>query len=271
MDKAGVDRSLIRLVHGDRERVDSARYFFDNRVRGGTEACFVIQLTIRGRAFLELEGEVQEVARGDAMLYEHGEQSSYGFYPEDSEVYELEWIGFYGGPASELFAAARAKFGSVLRLPESSDARAEFARVLEVARSGGGDRFSRAALLYSLLLSLFRLPEQQGVESAPEERALEIMHNEFARQWNVKSIAGRLDCSREHLTRRFRERYGVSPARALRDIRLERACELLKATRLSVGEVAARCGMPDHNAFHGAFRKRYGVSPGNYRLLDTSI
>lgn len=43
------------------------------------------------------------------------------------------------------------------------------------------------------------------------------------------------------------------------------ALELLCQTRASIGEIAAQCGFQEPSAFHRAFKKWTGESPGRYR------
>ena len=59
--------------------------------------------------------------------------------------------------------------------------------------------------------------------------------------------------------------YGQSIHAWLRDRRLERAAELLRASRLSVLGVAQAVGYGSASQFSAAFRQRYGTAPGQYR------
>ncbi|OUW19173.1 MAG: AraC family transcriptional regulator, partial [Opitutales bacterium TMED158] len=45
----------------------------------------------------------------------------------------------------------------------------------------------------------------------------------------------------------------------------EEAARLLRSTRLSMCEIALRCGFYDQSAFSKALRKRNGVAPRRYR------
>lgn len=253
---------LIRVQLTQRQQITSSSYAWNNRARGKAAHC-VLQRVVAGRVRWEKEGHVQDVGPGQVILFTHNEESSY-FYPEDgSEPYLTEWIGFTDGPAPALVGAIREQCGSVITLPKSSDCHVLFQQTLLAVEKGTVDRFQVGALMYELLLSFFRLPLQ--TDTRPEVRAHHLLLNAVSRPTNIKEIAATLKVSREHLTRSYREAFGVSPAEALRELRLQRACELLQVTTLDVQEIAVQCGMPEVNTFHRAFRRRFGISPQQFR------
>jgi AraC-like DNA-binding protein len=49
------------------------------------------------------------------------------------------------------------------------------------------------------------------------------------------------------------------------DLRRDIAIDLLSSGSVTVAEVAARTGFQETSAFHRAFKKWTGVSPGTYR------
>ncbi|HEY3671397.1 MAG TPA: helix-turn-helix transcriptional regulator [Acidimicrobiia bacterium] len=61
----------------------------------------------------------------------------------------------------------------------------------------------------------------------------------------IAALAAETGYSRQHLTRRFRDEFGLSPKRAGRVMRFDRARRLLASPDLTVGRVAAQCGYAD--------------------------
>jgi len=70
-----------------------------------------------------------------------------------------------------------------------------------------------------------------------------------------------------HVTRAFRQRYGVTPGEYQRIRRLERAAHLLVDCRAPVAEVAFSCGFADQAHLTRRFVETYGVTPTAYRRL----
>ena len=56
----------------------------------------------------------------------------------------------------------------------------------------------------------------------------------------------------------------------LNDYRLARAAEMLRATDLSLLEIAARSGFENFSYFNRMFKRKYGISPGKYRDIKSS-
>ena len=68
----------------------------------------------------------------------------------------------------------------------------------------------------------------------------------------------------------FKQLTGVTFTAYLNRVRIERACELLRSeSRLSINEVAARCGYNSASQFISTFEKLMGLTPGAYRKLPS--
>lgn len=85
-------------------------------------------------------------------------------------------------------------------------------------------------------------------------------------QLTVDVVATRLGCSRAQLYRVFSAR-GASVATHLREIRLQWAAHLLgQQPHIPIGTIALQCGYGGPIAFNKAFRRRYDMTPGDWRV-----
>ncbi len=82
----------------------------------------------------------------------------------------------------------------------------------------------------------------------------------------LETIASRLYVSRSHLSRIFRRVTGVAFADYVRDIRMNMACRLLRATNSKNEEIVALCGIKDIPTFYRQFKARMGMTPYQYRM-----
>jgi len=80
----------------------------------------------------------------------------------------------------------------------------------------------------------------------------------------LQKLAQELCVSGTTLQRRLQQE-GQSYQRVKDDLRRDIAIDLLSSASLTVAEVAARTGFQETSAFHRAFKKWTGVSPGAYR------
>ncbi|MCX4983572.1 AraC family transcriptional regulator [Streptomyces sp. NBC_00572] len=96
-------------------------------------------------------------------------------------------------------------------------------------------------------------------------RAVVMMATRFAEPWTIDSVAREVGMSRSAFTAAFRDLVGESPARYLAARRMQEAGRLLTETSLPQSAVPARVGYQSAVGFHLAFRKWFGVTPGEYR------
>jgi transcriptional regulator GlxA family with amidase domain len=81
----------------------------------------------------------------------------------------------------------------------------------------------------------------------------------------VSRLAAVAGVSERHLSRLFVEHVGRTPARLVRDARLEAASQLLAGTREPVATIARRCGFGSAESLRQAFVAWVGVSPSRFR------
>ena len=97
------------------------------------------------------------------------------------------------------------------------------------------------------------------------EQAIDYIKWNHSRGINVTDIADYIGISRTYLNHVFQKELGISSQKFLMDFRLHKAASLLTSSDLPVTEVSAEVGYDDSLAFSKAFKKKFGLSPKNYR------
>lgn len=98
------------------------------------------------------------------------------------------------------------------------------------------------------------------------ERAVSFIATHYARPLNVAWLAAKVSfVSPSQLRRLFHQRLGVSPLQHLKQVRLERAAQLLCSGADEVAVVARRSGYRNVSHFGRDFRRMHGVTPLAYR------
>lgn len=258
---------VFSVVHfaGDEVRTD-ASYYWDNAKRPDREA-IAVQRTLSGAGFFEFKVTRQLVPPGFAMLFAQNEPSRYGYPPEAGEPYRLQFVAFSPAASVEVvFGKLREDFGSVVRLPEDSEACALFVEILERTNAHTfRDRYHETELLVRMLLALYREQVEGTRTSDPIEFGYHYLHNRFRRPINLKDVADQCRVTREHFIREFTRRYRETPGVMLRRLRLEHARLMLESTAVSVEEVALASGFANSDTFCRAYRREYRTSPGEVR------
>lgn len=91
------------------------------------------------------------------------------------------------------------------------------------------------------------------------------VENNLARTWTVPEMAGVLGISAGQLRRVVKQHAGATPRLWLRNLRLERAADLLADPSLRIKEIQSLVGIADASHFARDFRDRFGTSPSEYR------
>ncbi len=78
-------------------------------------------------------------------------------------------------------------------------------------------------------------------------------------------VAHAVGFSPNYLSRRFRAAAGIGLHEYIVFVRLHHAARQLLSTSDSITDIALRCGFSDSNYFKDSFKKKYGVTPRNYR------
>ena len=105
----------------------------------------------------------------------------------------------------------------------------------------------------------------EAVEDPLVRRALALMRDTVERPLPLTALARRLSCQPRTLDRHFRARLGAPPGTVYRHLRLSAARKLIEDSRLSVSEIALRCGYDSPAALTRAFKQTYGTPPSILR------
>lgn len=120
------------------------------------------------------------------------------------------------------------------------------------------DAFRRSAKPYRALLS-------QTTHGYSIDMALAYIEENYQRDISVEDIARYVGLNRSYFGKLFKDTMGASPQRFLMGYRMEHACDLLRLTARSIGEVGQAVGYPNQLHFSRAFKNYFGVSPRAWR------
>ena len=113
------------------------------------------------------------------------------------------------------------------------------------------------------------LPEEEDPSPASGgdtfRALLSYIQSHYREKIKLKDVAQQFYLHPGYCSVLFSKNLGVSFPEYLTSIRMKKACELLKNTRLSVHEIAQQVGVEDYFYFNKIFKKSFGITPGEYR------
>lgn len=107
---------------------------------------------------------------------------------------------------------------------------------------------------------------QQRVARDRVEAVMAILRRDLVETPTLDQIAKEVGCSPFYLSRTFSKETGQTIPQSLRQLRMEKAAELLKTGRFNVTEVALEVGYNSLSHFSQAFHQIHGCCPGLYPM-----
>jgi AraC-like DNA-binding protein len=99
--------------------------------------------------------------------------------------------------------------------------------------------------------------------------ALALLHRRPAHAWTLSELAREVGAARTVVAERFARFLGEPPMTYLARWRLQLAARLLQTTRKNVLEVALDVGYDSEASFNRAFKREFGLPPGQFRRRQT--
>lgn len=199
---------------------------------------------------------------GNLIIYAPGEEQRYTFKSESSSL----WCHFGGKIVEELFNSCGIKSG-VYNLSPNKEIFECYSRVIQRFHQPGREKFANPALLeliYCISDALENpVRNNKGDVILPILTYININYN---KKLSLDALAKMSGYSKSRFSHIFSEVTGTTPTKYQNGIRLKVSCEMLSSTDYSINDIAFECGFSDPLYYSRIFRKKYNVSPTEYRL-----
>lgn len=107
-------------------------------------------------------------------------------------------------------------------------------------------------------------PQLHSEHTAKLKIVLEYIDLHYTEELSIAQLAALCYFSEYHFMRFFKKYVGMSCLDYIKNLRLEKAVELLEDGNLSTLEVSLSVGFHNLSYFHREFKKKYGMTPKNF-------
>ncbi len=187
-------------------------------------------------------------------------------YYKANTPWSIQWVGLYGQTVERYMKILSINGNQpVVKIEKYY----EMEKVLSELYDTSNERYeysscNQISLIYKFFSILLKNSSQKATCDVAES-AKKIIDYNFNNDISIKNIAKNLYVTTEYLTRKFTEKFSISPKEYLINKRIALAKKLLKESNASVLEISNSVGYFDQLYFSRIFKKREGESPLSYR------
>lgn len=129
--------------------------------------------------------------------------------------------------------------------------------------------FKASTYVSMLALALLEQAEAESSTGEPDyiKSIKEYFKANYSEKITMKALSDKYFLSEAHLQKQFKKHAGTSPANYLKQLRIEKAKQLLRTTPDSIAEIAEKSGFGDTSYFILVFKASESVTPLEYRKM----
>lgn len=221
-----------------------------------------------GQGILQIDDSTFSVYAGDAFLIP-AEQMSY-YEASSTDPWSYSWAGMTGLRATQyvqnILTAAPERY--VLRNLDIAKYAASIKKAAVLKETSAANYFLCETIIYELFFFLSQEVAHLTDPGSKSELATKIkfyIDAKYTEKLRLDELADRFAIHPNHLSRVFREAYGIAPKQYLQNLKLEKSAQMLSSSNMPIRLIAESLGFEDQHSFSKAFKKYRGVSPRDYR------
>lgn len=245
-----------------------AQYHYRERTAGCGQ--YILVYCAGGTGWIEVDSSRRIIKKDQFFIIPAHLPHAYG--SDNPDPWTIYWLHFSGEKAGD-FAGQTFSLKSLDSGENSRNSRRT--RLFEELYQNFSMGYSTENLEYSsiclwyLLGSFNYLPQFERIRGVQQhdivEKSILFMNENIGRDIELKSLADLCGYSVSHYSMVFKKKTSRSPIEYFINLKIQRACQMLDFTDLSIKEISLELAFEDQFYFSRIFKKVMGVSPFDYR------
>ncbi len=232
---------------------------------------FLIHCVLDGKGVFHSGNEHYQIKKGQGFLIY---PDTVTFYQADEqEPWSYAWIGLQGVKAEYYLKSAGLSGDSpVFNFHNAERINGIITKMLSVSIIDTHGELVTLSCLYDFLALLTQTGITGTNQKARQNRSelyirktIEYMEKNYSRHLEIEDIAQAIGLDRNYLGVIFKKGVNMTMKEFLTAFRVNRACELLEDSKLTIGDVSRSVGYDDPLLFSKVFKKIKNVSPSMFR------
>ena len=107
---------------------------------------------------------------------------------------------------------------------------------------------------------------ETSLQSRVEERGFSFIRNHFSEMITLEDVALAASTSKRNLSRVFQAKTGMTVVEVIHEMRIDKACRMLKRGNVTCTQVAFECGFGSVQQFNRVFKKHKHCAPRQWQV-----
>lgn len=250
----------------------NARHHFRQRRKGCKQFIFIY--CVEGCGWVKVYKNTFRVLPNQFIIIPKNAPHSY--WADEKTPWSIYWMHFDGSISSHIFEKYAERSLSPVTVPFTDERLALFGRIISVLSSGFNEqKIEYASIVCLNFLSSFiyydlELSTEPNNNDNLVDKIIDYLNNNIHKTITTQEIVENFHYSHSYLFSVFKKKTGYSIIHFFNLLKIQKACEYLNFTSLSVKEICFKMGFQDPLYFSRLFKKYMGLAPTEYRneLVD---
>lgn len=246
-----------------------AKFHFRERKYGSKQ--YILIYCLEGRGIIKVMDSNIELKPNS--FYIIPPEIKHAYYAVQNTPWSIYWVHFTGPKSENLFRKFSGNNRTAAKFISFEERRINLfdnlMNVLEEGYSSENIEFVNLSLWQLLgsfiFSSYFTEIGKEKVDGDIVTASIRYMKEHLNEPLKVNLIASHLNYSSSHFFSIFKKKTGYSPIHYFNHLKIQRACQLLSFTDMSVKEISFSLGYEDPLYFSRLFKKTMNISPLQYR------
>jgi AraC-type DNA-binding domain-containing proteins len=232
---------------------------------------FKIHYIHKGKGTFKLGNETYYLKEGQGFLICPNVIAYYK--ADDKEPWSYSWCAFDGINAEVYLKRANlTNSNPIFEYNKDDKVNKCFEEMMQATNSEKSGDLRLQSLLYLFLATII---DEAVLDLSYEEtktnknlyinKAIDFININYSRKIRVSEVAKFIGLDRKYISKLFRDIVGVTIQDYLISFRINKAKEMMKDKRLSIGDISRSVGYDNPLIFSKIFKKVNGMSPSKYR------
>ncbi|WP_133998069.1 AraC family transcriptional regulator [Dinghuibacter silviterrae] len=230
----------------------------------------IVIYCVEGRGWVTMEGMTIDLSPGEFVTIPAGTPHRYA--TDAQAPWTIYWIHFAGDTATYITDLLRQ--GKPRLVYDQQRFRLFDDIYAHLEKGYSNDNLRYVNMIFYHFLSSLLYGDKFSQAAQPQEkdiidRTMELMQKRSQDLLTLGELADFAGLSVSHFSTLFKKRTGHSPVEYFNHLKIQKACQYLLFTSMTVREIGVMLGIEDQFYFSRMFSKSMGVSPTEYRQRNT--